>query len=779
MTTTQTSPTTSDTGAFWGAMNREVGTIHAERNLGENGADQYSMYGLAGQSASQVQGAFVAAFAGMTRGCTRERVGEFFRNIETTAKQNSNPKAFQNAMATVCVLAFQTRDCRGTGKGERDLSRWLLLELYQRFPRTVEALAPLFPEYGYWKDLSLFIQDCSTEATVSVGSGIRKRARTKVEYQPLVDQLYENWARQLEQDLQTLVDADHGAPTEEKPKLSLAAKYVPKEGRSFDRKFGCAKRLAQLLYPEQFRVDFRSAMRVYRQNITRINRAINTTETLMSATPPQWDRINFQLVPGCLLRRCRRAFLNLQGGSKCRENEARSKERTRVQCAKNLERHLDLAKQGKVKVKGRQNFLHQIVESHLISEAYSAQVDPNLNQAEMDLLQLQWNDHRDSLRDKITSQGLKVDRGVSLIDVSGSMAGTPMIVAVTLGLMVSELAPAPYGNRFLTFEDQPQWCEFEADWPLSRKISHALKAPWGGTTDFMAAMDLMLGVAVKNKLTPDQIPEWFLVASDMQFNSANGSFTGSSRYPTVGRFATVTSGHGRSPQWKTHHDILVESFRAAGLHACGQPYTLPRMIYWNLRGDTVGFPVQADTPNCQMLSGFSTDLLTLVLEQRVDDYEEKAPPTPWDTFVKAMDNERYDPVLEVVQRVGEGCLRGYTAPVRVSDDIDICDTDSTDSSMPDLVYDEEPESAILSEPPTPPSGEPHSDWNADQVSSWFRQIIRCGNDIALAVIREQVDGGAMGVIVQESDRESLVELGVTSRLQQARLISQWKASSHT
>ena len=60
-------------------MNREVGTIHAERNLGENGADQYSMYGLAGPGASQVQAAFVAAFAGMTRGCTRERVGEFFR----------------------------------------------------------------------------------------------------------------------------------------------------------------------------------------------------------------------------------------------------------------------------------------------------------------------------------------------------------------------------------------------------------------------------------------------------------------------------------------------------------------------------------------------------------------------------------------------------------------------------------------------------------------------------------------------------------------------------
>ena len=45
---------------------------------------------------------------------------------------------------------------------------------------------------------------------------------------------------------------------------------------------------------------------------------------------------------------------------------------------------------------------------------------------------------------------------------------------------------------------------------------------------------------------------------------------------------------------------------------CGEPYPAPRIIFWNLRS-SVGFPVAADTPNTQMISGFSPALLKLVV----------------------------------------------------------------------------------------------------------------------------------------------------------------------
>ena len=45
------------------------------------------------------------------------------------------------------------------------------------------------------------------------------------------------------------------------------------------------------------------------------------------------------------------------------------------------------------------------------------------------------------------------------------------------------------------------------------------------------------------------------------------------------------------------------AFYKAGMQVCGAPWTPPTIVYWNVR-DTGGFPVQSNTPNTQMLSGF-------------------------------------------------------------------------------------------------------------------------------------------------------------------------------
>ena len=101
---------------------------------------------------------------------------------------------------------------------------------------------------------------------------------------------------------------------------------------------------------------------------------------------------------------------------------------------------------------------------------------------------------------------------------------------------------------------------------------------------------------------------------------------------------------------------------------CGQPYACPRVIFWNLRGDTVGFPAAASAPNTQMISGFSPSLLKLVLsgedmmgEEEVgeDGRVTKEGPTPYQTLRKALDDSHYDAVRVEVAEVGEGALEGY------------------------------------------------------------------------------------------------------------------------
>ncbi len=809
MSTSQNTHNSTDAStAFWAAMDREVGTIHAERGVGENGADQWSMYGCAGQKASQLQGAFVAAFSGLVRGCTQERAREFLVNIETEAQRRGG-KVHQNSMATLIVLAFQLRNCRG-GKGEKDLSRWLFMELYQRFPRTVMALVPLFPKYGYWKDMSLFIQDCYHQPVY--------RDLLKHIYQTMVDQLLDDDATYREWKQEKATAIAQGQPYDKKPSLSLLAKFIPKEGRALDKKCKTAKRLAELLYPEQFKTDFKMAMRLYRQLVAPLNAAINTTEVLMSEG--RWSEVDFNLVASRCLNKNRRAFLNLKGGSKCKlsyeDGGQRSTERARVECRQHLLDHMEKAKQGKVTLKGKQLFIHEITNklgaagSHY---GYGRSNSLSLAEEEAQLLELQWRTHREALQARLEELGLTSDGVVPMIDVSGSMSGTPLEVALAMGIMMTEIADEPFRDRYLAFAGSPRWIEFKKEWTLRQKIAHAIGTQIHDcSTDFLAAHDLVLATAIKHKLKPEQLPKTFAVFSDMQFNEAAGS-CGNNSYPILDQYAdakllasvrgkrgTSYGGYGygcsysqKTQDFQTHHQILVETYRKVGIAVCGQPYELPHTVYWNLRGDTVGFPAQADTPNTQMISGFSADMIPLVLECRVKDYQEKAPPTPWDTFVAAMDDEQYDEVHQVIAKTAEGLFRGYSAPVReVDEDTVVVDLpeaggaakasspcSSTDSDMPDLVVvGTQVTPSTAAQPPPPPApvaqATVRTAYTAQEVAAWLDVTSLADQEVANLAEQEEVDGAVMEMIVKDEDRATLAELGITSRLKQTRVFTEWK-----
>ena len=64
--------------------------------------------------------------------------------------------------------------------------------------------------------------------------------------------------------------------------------------------------------------------------------------------------------------------------------------------------------------------------------------------------------------EQIAATGSKRGALTALVDVSGSMAGVPMEVSIALGLLVSDLADAPFKHRVLTFESQPRWHKIPA-----------------------------------------------------------------------------------------------------------------------------------------------------------------------------------------------------------------------------------------------------------------------------------------------------------------------------
>jgi len=157
---------------------------------------------------------------------------------------------------------------------------------------------------------------------------------------------------------------------------------------------------------------------------------------------------------------------------------------------------------------------------------------------------------------------------------------------------VSEIALASpaYSSRCLTFSKNPTWVEFHGDMSLGEKVEKMRNAEWGDQTNFKKATEKILEVAVAAKLDPEDIPD-LIVFSDMQFDDARLS----------------------NNDWETHHERIVRRFAEEGMKVCGKEWPAPHIVYWNLRGDTSGFPAQADTPGVTMLSGFSRSLMKLLL----------------------------------------------------------------------------------------------------------------------------------------------------------------------
>ena len=187
-------------------------------------------------------------------------------------------------------------------------------------------------------------------------------------------------------------------------------------------------------------------------------------------------------------------------------------------------------------------------------------------------------------------------RVVPMVDVSGSMDGIPMHVAIGLGILVSEITHESFRDKILTFSEKPTWHDLTGETSFVDKVRSVAKAEWGMSTDFYAAMKRICDVVRKHKLGREEIPD-LLVISDMQFDAAIGR-----RFDARG---------------KPHDADLVQKrirkmFSALGVELYGEPVNAPQVVFWNVRG-SVGFPAGAGDKGVTMLSGYSPALMKFVL----------------------------------------------------------------------------------------------------------------------------------------------------------------------
>ena len=96
------------------------------------------------------------------------------------------------------------------------------------------------------------------------------------------------------------------------PRLSFAAKWAPREKKTYDKKYKVVDEIAKYMFPANVIGSEGESKyqrrKMYRNAISKICKSLSVPEIYMSAK--KWSEINFKNVPSVCLNRLSKAFLN-------------------------------------------------------------------------------------------------------------------------------------------------------------------------------------------------------------------------------------------------------------------------------------------------------------------------------------------------------------------------------------------------------------------------------------------------------------------------------------
>jgi hypothetical protein len=498
------------------------------------------------------------------------------------------------------MMIGQTRDIID-GKGEYALSYMMIYTWHDFYPElAVFALKCLVDlgdksihQYGSWKDIKYFCRYVN--------------AQTHNETHPLIQNAISIINTQLRKDMD---DNENN----ENNNISLAAKWVAREGSSFDWLF---IHLSTDYFSEYIRTAHTPVSHAkailkckthYRKMLSKLNKKIDTLQ--IKQCDKKWADIRFSSVTSISLAKQKKAFMNIKQNGVVRHMDNRD----RIDCADNFKSHIQRAVKGEIEMKGKRlgmvDFTKQALD--LLHASYG-NITPE-TQLQIDLLNSQW-------RDNSTQTG-PLGNFIAMVDVSGSMDGDPKYAANALGIRIAE--KSKLGKRVMTFSAKPQWVNLEhCDDFVS--MTKEICTDSGLNTNFYAALDLILDAIIQSKLSPEDVQDMVLVIlSDMQIDQADRTTN------------------------QTMYESIRTKYEAAGNRLYGKPFKPPHILLWNLRS-TSGFPTMSNQANASMLSGFSPALLNLFCDQGFDALQSC---TPWSILTQSLENERYkimgDKLLEIV-----------------------------------------------------------------------------------------------------------------------------------
>lgn len=348
--------------------------------------------------------------------------------------------------------------------------------------------------------------------------------------------------------------------------ISLLAKWIKTADASSEKTKQLGIKTAIKLGYSVF--EFKRIVRAMRKHL-------RVVEGLMSTN--QWDKIKYSEVPSRAMMIYRNAF------------KKHDEERFNLFAQK--------AVTGEEKINSATLYPYDIIEKYSSKGYWSRNYydGSRLSETEENILQAQW----DALPNYVEAG----TNAIVIADTSGSMSGRPMDTAVGLAIYFAQRNTGAYKNLWMNFSSSPSFQRVQGK-TLKQILSNINYSNWSGSTNCEAAFDLILNTAIRNKVSPDEMPKSLIIVSDMEFDYCGGR------------------------RW-----TFYENMRARYVQ---YGYEIPTIIFWQVDSRHDVFHADKDRKGVILVSGQSAGTFKNLIGA--------IGKSPVDFMMEIVNSKRYEPV---------------------------------------------------------------------------------------------------------------------------------------
>ena len=211
-------------------------------------------------------------------------------------------------ITNIILLAIKKRSFRlKHGDGIRLKSYWILIHLYNFFPKSIYFILRELPYIGSWADLNniykIVFDDLQHLKQKKTPNIIENQKCIKMN-EALLDNIVDVWCLQIDKDKRFL-NKSHPTKFES---VSFMGKWLPRESGSLHRHTKVVNHILKKYDPLMWSKNRNMTKKIYRKFVAECNQSLNTTEVMMCSK--SFSSIDFSSVSKKCLYKHQNAWLD-------------------------------------------------------------------------------------------------------------------------------------------------------------------------------------------------------------------------------------------------------------------------------------------------------------------------------------------------------------------------------------------------------------------------------------------------------------------------------------